>query len=101
MIFPGKFVPQQASKLSDKLIEWVPQLLVLFLFGLLAPGILLEYAIFRGQVVIGAIGLLIWIPLLWLCLIKIHDMGRVRFWLSAPIVLSAHALVALWLGGRL
>jgi hypothetical protein len=40
--------------------------MVLFLFGLLAPGIVLEYAIFRGRVVIGAIGLLIWIPLLWL-----------------------------------
>ena len=99
MIFPGKFRPQRASKFADKLIEWFPQLFVLFLFGLFAPGALLEYAMFKGHVIVGAVGLLLWVPLLWRFLIEIHDMGRVRFWLSAPSMLIGHVLVALLLSG--
>ena len=101
MIFPRKFVAKPASQFGDRPITYAPpQLLVLFAVGLFAPGGLLEYAFFTDHFVIGAVGLLVWVPLLWLLLIEIHDMGRARFWLSALVMVVGHALIVLWLTGR-
>jgi hypothetical protein len=97
--WPGKFVPKSASKTEDALILWAPpQLLGAFVFGLFIPGFLGEYALFSGYKLVGMTVLLLWGPILWLFLIELHDMGRVRFWLSAPLVLGAHVLMGLWLG---
>jgi len=97
MFFPSKFVPQRASKLEDRVIAYAPpQLLLLFAVGLFAPGGLFEYALLTGYPIVGAVGLLVWVPFLRSLLILIHDAGRVRFWLSAPTMLVGHLLIAFW-----
>jgi drug/metabolite transporter superfamily protein YnfA len=102
MLWPGKFVPRKASKLEHNLVVYTPpQFLAFGTFGLFAPGTLLEYWIFQGHIFAGSIGLLLWMALLWLLLIEIHNVGRVRFWLSAPIALIGHVLIALWFAGRI
>jgi hypothetical protein len=100
MLLPGKFNPQPPSKFEDNLITYAPpQLLVVFTFGLFVPGALLEYWIFNSHVIAGVIGAVIWVPVLWLFLIEIHNLGRVRFWLSAPVMLIGHLLGAAWFAG--
>jgi len=102
LFFPSKFIPRPASKLENNLPLYAPpQFLVLGMTGLIAPGALLEYALFNGRTIIGTAGLLLWVPLLWLALIEFHNMGRIRFWLSAPAMLIVHVLVALGFAGRL
>jgi hypothetical protein len=32
-------------------------------------------------------------------LIEVHQMGRVRLWLSSPVMLAAQVLIALWFAG--
>lgn len=97
MIFPGRFLAKPPSKFEDRLITYAPpQLLALFVIGLFAPGGLLEYALFAGHFIVGTFGLSLWIPLLWLLLVKVHNMGRFRFWLSAPTVIVVHVSLALW-----
>jgi hypothetical protein len=101
-LWPGKFIPQKASKFEDNLIAYAPpQFMALATIGQFAPGALFEYWIFNGHILVGSIGLLLWAALLWLFLIEIHNMGRVRFWLSAPVALVGHVLIALWFAGRL
>ena len=100
MLWPRKFIPRKASKFEDNLITYAPpRFLVLGAFGLFAPGALLEYWIFEGHVLLASAGLLLWAALLWLFLLEVHNMGRVRFWLSAPVALSGHILIALWFAG--
>ena len=95
MLFPGKFVPQRTSKFEDNLISYAPpELLVLFALGLFAPGGLFEYALSKRYLIVGGVGLLVWTPFLWSFLILIHNAGRVRFWLSVPIMLIGHLLMA-------
>jgi hypothetical protein len=102
MLIPGKFTPRPGAKLEQNLLLYVPpQLFLLALIGLMVPGVLLEYALFRGHVSIGSAGLLLWVSLLCLLLIKLHNLGRVRLWLSASVLLVAHVLVALGLSGVL
>ena len=67
--------------------------------GWLSPGLLLEYFLFRSHPVTCAVGLLLWMPLLWLVLVGAHQDGRVRIWLSAPVVLAVHLAAALLFGG--
>ena len=69
------------------------------MIGLFAPGAVCEYALFHGHIIPGAIGLAIWTPILWLFLVEVHDMGRVRFGLSAPVVLITHLIIGLWFAG--
>lgn len=101
MLFPGKFTPKRASKFEDGVALWAPpQLLALVMFGIFIPGGLCEYALFNGHAVWGAVGLLMLIPALWLFLVEIHDLGRVRSWLSAPVVLIGHVVMGVWFAGR-
>ena len=101
-VFPGKFTPRPRSKLEENLLLYAPpQLLLLALLGLVVPGAALEYVLLRGHVSMGIAGLLLWTPLLWLLLVKLHNLGRVRLWLSASVLLVAHALVALGFAGAL
>ena len=102
MIFPGKFIPKRASNGEHNFLLYAPpQLLALIVLGLFAPGGLLEYAISKGRIAVGVIGLLVWVPILWLLLVKIHQAGRVRILLSAPIVLVGHLLIANWFAASL
>jgi len=97
MFFPGRFIPKRASKLEDNLITFAPpQLLLFFTLGLFAPGGLFEYALYKGYPLVGTVGLIVWLPFLWSFLILIHNAGRVRFWLSTPIMLVGHLLIAFW-----
>jgi hypothetical protein len=99
-MWPGRFKPQPPSKFESNLVTYAPpQLLVFFAFGLFAPGALLEYWFFRGHIIGVSFAALVWVPLLWLFLIEVHHMGRVRFWLSAPIMSTGHVLIALWFAG--
>jgi hypothetical protein len=72
---------------------------ILPFFALTVPGALLEYAVFRGHGVIARAGALIWAPILWLLLVAIHRKGRVRVWLSVPVVLLAHLAVGALIAG--
>lgn len=102
MLLPGRFTPRPGSKLEQNLLVYAPpQLFVLALIGLIVPGVLLEYALFRGHSATGIAGLLLWMPLLGLLLIKLHNLGRVRLWLSASVLLVVHLLVTLGLAGSL
>lgn len=74
---------------------------VLFTFGLFAPGALFAYWIFNGHVIAAVLGSLAWFPVLWLFLVEVHTMGRVRFWLSAPVMFVGHVVIALWFAGLL
>lgn len=100
MWIPGTFTPKPASR-----AEWLwvlcspPGWEILPFFALTIPGVLLEYAILRGHGILGAIGLLVWAPILWLLLVTIHQEGRVRIWLSAPILLLAHLAIGLLIRG--
>lgn len=95
MSFPGKFVPQRTSKFEDNLLSYAPgELVVVFVLGLFAPGALFEYALFKSYPIVGAVGLLVWTPFLWSLLVRAHNAGRVRFWLSALIMLIVHLLMA-------
>ena len=95
LLFPGKFVPRPQTRFEHNVLMYVPlPILALFALGLFAPGGLCEYAFAIGHPVLGTLGVLCWLPLLWLLLLELHDAGRVRFWLSAPIVAAGH--VALW-----
>lgn len=97
---PGKFTPNPASD-AERL--WTtfcrPGWEVFPFFGWLSPGLLLEYFLFRGRPITGALRLLLWMPFLWLVLVGIHQEGRVRIWLSAPIFLGVHLAAALWFAG--
>jgi hypothetical protein len=102
MLLRGKFTPRPGSKLEQNLLVYAPpQLFLLALIGLMVPGVLLEYALFRGHAAIGIAGLVLWVPLLCLLLIKLHNLGRVRLWLSASVLLVVHVLIALGLAGSL
>jgi len=72
---------------------------VLPFFGPLVPSALLEYAIWHGHRPLGILGLILWLPLVWILLVEIHHMGRVRIWLSAPIILVAHVVMTLAFAG--
>jgi hypothetical protein len=96
MLLPGKFRPRPSSKVENGVIGYgSSELFPLAFLALLAPGLLLEYAIFRGYEGPGIVGLLLWVPVLWCVLIKLHDWGRVRFWLSASTVVIAHTLTTI------
>jgi hypothetical protein len=91
---PGRFTPKAASR-AERL--WIlfspPGWEILPFFALIIPGALLEYATLRGHGIAGAIGSLVWAPILWLLLVILHQEGRVRIWLSAPVVLLAHLAI--------
>src|ERR1700704_5004852 len=100
MLFPGKFIPKPPSNFERNLVTYAPTpVLALFTIGVFIPGALFSYWIFHGHVIGGAIGAVVWTPVLWLYLIEVHNMGRVRFWLSAPIILIVHVLIILWIAG--
>jgi hypothetical protein len=91
---PSKFDPKPASPAERFWILFSPPgWEILPFFALIVPGTLLEYAAFRGYGVAGAIGLLVWAPILWLLLVALHRAGRVRIWLSTPIFLLAHLAI--------
>lgn len=97
---PGKFTPASASRPERLWLAFCPPgWEILPSLALLAPGVLLEYILGRGNGVIGTIGLFVWAPLLWLALVVIHHAGRVRIWLSAPVFLLAHLAIGLWFIG--
>jgi hypothetical protein len=97
VLLPGKFKPQPPSKFEDNLFTYAPpQILALFTFGLFAPGSLFAYWIFNSHVIAAVLGSLVWFPVLWLFLLEVHTMGRVRFWLSAPVMFVGHVVIALW-----
>jgi len=39
------------------------------------------------------------VPILWLLLVTFHQAGRVRIWLSLPVVLVAYLAIALLIVG--
>jgi hypothetical protein len=97
---PGKFTPRPAADVERFWIrysplgwEYLPYAALLF------PGAFAEYAIFRGHAIIGAAGLMIWVSILWLLLVTLHQAGRMRIWLSVPIVLVSYLAIGLFLVG--
>jgi hypothetical protein len=98
VLLPGKFKPQPPSKFEDNAPS---QIMALFTFGLFAPGALFAYWIFNGHLIAAVSGSLVWFPVLWLFLVEVHTMGRVRFWLSAPVMFVGHVVIALWFAGLL
>ena len=97
---PGKFAPKPASDAERLWTTFCPPGWEVFpFFGWLSPGLLLEYFLFRGHLIAGALGLLLWTPLLWLVLVGMHQEGRLRIWLSAPIFLGVHVAAALGFAG--
>jgi hypothetical protein len=102
VLLPGRFKPQPPSKFEHNLVTYVPlQILALFTCGLFAPGALFAYWIFNGHVIAAVLGSLVWVPVLWLFLVEVHTMGRVRFWLSAPVMFVGHVVIAFWFAGLL
>ena len=99
---PGKFAPKPASRAERFWILFSPPgWEILPFFALIVPGALLEYAAFRGHGIAGAIGLLVWAPILWILLIALHHAGRVRIWLSALIFLLVHLAIGFVIAGPL
>ena len=97
---PGKFAPKPASDAERLWVTFCPPGWEAFpFFGFLIPGLLLEYFLFRGYPLASIAGLLLWTPLLWLVLVALHQQGRARIGLSAPIVLAVHVAVALVFAG--
>jgi len=84
---PGKFIPKPASQLENNWFMFSP-------FGWegllyvapVVPAAVIEYFIFNGYPVIGAICLVLWSMLIWLLLVDVHNSGRLRCWISAPAV---------------
>lgn len=102
MLLPGKFVPKPETRFERNVWIFVPdQFIVLFLGGLFVPGALCEYAFATGHFILGSLGVLGWLPLLWILLLEFHNSGRLRFWLSGPVVLCAHAFIGCWIVGWL
>ena len=100
MWVPGKFTPKPASRPERLWILYSPPgWTILPFFALIVPGALLEYATVHGHGIVGAIGLLVWAPILWLLLVTIHQEGRVRIWLSAPIILILHLAIGIVIAG--
>lgn len=90
MWVPGKFTPKRASRAeSSRPPGWE----ILPFFALTIPGALLECAAFRGRPIVGVIGSLVWAPIIWLLLVTIHREGRVRIWLSLPVVVLAYLAI--------
>ena len=97
---PGKFTPKPASRAERLWILFSPPGWEVFpFFALVIPGALLEYAAFRGHPIVGAIGSLVWAPILWLLLVTIHQEGRVRIWLSLPVVVLTYLAIGLVIAG--
>lgn len=69
-------------------------------FGLLIPCAFLEYVLWHGHPLVGATGLTIWLPLVWVLLVRFHRMGRVRMWLSAPVILISNVVMTLIFAGE-
>jgi hypothetical protein len=101
MFLPGRFIPRPPSKFEDNLFTYAPRLSLLFTVGVFVPGALFEYWISNGHIVGGVIGLSVWLPVLWLYLVEVHEMGRARLALSAPVVILGHLLIGLWFAGLL
>jgi hypothetical protein len=99
---PGRFTPKPASGAERFWVRYSPPGWELLPYlALIIPGALFEYAISSGHRIGGAIGLLVWAPILWLLLVTIHQEGRVRIWFSAPVVLLAHFAIGLFIAGAL
>jgi hypothetical protein len=101
MFWPGKFSPRPPSKFEDNLFTYFPRLSLLFTVGVFVPGGLFEYWISIGHAIAGVIGLAVWLAVVWLYLVEVHEMGRVRLALSAPVVLMGHVLMGFWFAGLL
>lgn len=97
---PGKFAPRPAADIEKFWIRYSPLGWEYLPYaGLLIPGAFLEYAIFLGHAIIGVVGWLVWAPILWLLLVTLHQAGRVRIWLSVPVVLVACLAIDLLIVG--
>jgi hypothetical protein len=98
MLFPGKFIPKPPSNFERNLVTYAPTpVLALITTGVFIPGSLFSYWIFHGHVIGGAIGAVVWTPALWLYAIELHNMGRVRVWISVPFAIIVHVLIILWI----
>lgn len=97
---PGKFTPRPAADVEKFWIRYSPPGWEYLPYaGLLVPGAFIEYAILRGHAIAGAVGLLVWAPILWFLLVTFHQAGRIRIWLSVPIVLVAYLAIGLLIVG--
>lgn len=97
---PGRFTPKPAEDVERFWIRYSPLGWGYLPYaGLLVPGAFLQYAIFRGHGIIGAVGWLVWAPILWLLLVTFHQAGRMRIWLSLPIVFLGYIAIGLLIVG--
>jgi hypothetical protein len=99
-IVPGKFVAKPASTIENALFNFYPLIGALF-FGMFVPGAWLEYTLLHGHVLYSVIGLVIWGAFLWIFLLELHRIGRLRVWISAPLVLTVHVVIGLVIAGTL
>lgn len=98
---PGKFVPKPASRVERFWVRYSPPgwEYLPYVALLIGPGALLDFAISLGHSYLGAIGWIVWLPILWVLLVMLHQDGRLRIWLSLPLVLLAYAAIGVVMFG--
>jgi hypothetical protein len=99
---PGKFEPKPASDTERLWLTFSPWgWECLPFFGLVLPATFAAYGMLHGYRMISLIGLIFWLPLLWLVLVTFHQMGRMRIWLSVPLLGTVQAIAILLMLRRL
>jgi hypothetical protein len=71
--------------------QWLAFLIVAVL---IIPTVVVISQFFSGKVILGLIGLMVWLPVLWFTLIDLHKQGVIRFMLSLPILAVASVVMA-------
>ena len=71
----------------------------LWIVAIQLPVALPAYVFHRGYAVLGAVGFLLWVVALWLILVRLHNAGRFRIWLSAIIAVACQATAWIYAAG--
>ena len=91
LLLPEKFVPHKPSGLITAFGDYATIFLV---FALIAPGGVFIFFSTHHRLMLGLVGLAIWIPALWYLLIQFHRLGYVRIGLSASLAALVYGILA-------
>jgi len=91
LLFPEKFVPHKVGGLFTGFGDYATILLV---FALIAPGGFFIFLSTHHRLLVGLVGLAIWIPALWCILVQFHSLGYARIGLSAPLAVVVYVILA-------
>jgi hypothetical protein len=71
--------------------QWLAFLIVA---ALIVPTVVVISQFFNNRALFGLIGLMVWLPVLWIILIGLHKQGVIRLMLSLPVLAIASVVIA-------